>query len=391
GHSLDSSSLRSALQQHLPEYMVPSAFLVLEALPLSPNGKLDRTALPAPDASASHRTAHVTPRDEVEHQLARIWEELLEAPSVGVHDDFFELGGHSLLAVRLMARIRERFGQSLPVATLFQGATVEHLARQLRGGPTAKPTSTLVALNASGSRHPFFCVHPVGGGVLSYVALARALGEDQPFYALQAPGVDGDQLPLNRLEALAARHLESIREVQPHGPYLLGGWSFGGMVALEMARQLQEQGEQVALVALIDTYLPSAERAGTEPSDEELQALFLRDLARTAGQTAELPEEQLASLRRVFESHLRAGRHYTPRPHAGPLTLFRAAESPAGQATAPDRGFAALAAGGLDVEEVPGDHYSLLHQPHVRTLAERLAEHLERSTPMNKSKTGMAK
>ncbi|MFP2912481.1 alpha/beta fold hydrolase, partial [Pyxidicoccus sp. 3LFB2] len=363
----------------------------LDALPMSPTGKVDRKALPAPDAAAAGLDGYEAPRDELEARLVALWEELLGVQPVGVRSDFFELGGHSLLAAGLMARIHEQFGRSLPVATLFQGATVEHLARRLREEAVAPPDAPVVSLNAGGTRPPFFCVHAVGGGVLSYAALARALGPEQPFHALQAPGIDGAREPLASIEALAARHLETVRRLQPHGPYRLGGWSFGGVVALEMARQLQEQGEQVDTLALIDSHLPPARQDAPAPSAEDLQALFLRDLVRTREERATLAPEQLQPLRRVFDSHMQALRAYTPRSHAGRLLLLRAAEHLERERSTPDRGFAALATEGVDVEVVPGDHYTLLQPPQVEHLAKRLAEYLERNLVADPKKTGMAR
>ncbi len=388
--SLTVEELRAHLRQRLPEYMVPSAFCVLESLPLTPNGKVDRKALPAPDAASAGLDRYEAPRDELEARLVALWEEMLGVQPVGVRSDFFELGGHSLLAAGMMARIRERFGRALPVATLFQGATVELLARRLREEAVAPPDAPVVSLNTDGTRPPFFCVHAVGGDVLSYAALARALGPEQPFHALRAPGIDGAQEPMTSIEALAARHLETVRRLQPHGPYRLGGWSFGGVVALEMARQLQDQGARVDTLALIDSHLPPTRHDAPAPSAEDLQALFFRDLVRTSEERVTLASEQLQPLRRVFESHMMALRRYTPRTHVGRLLLFRAAEHLEREHSTSDRGFAALATAGVDVEVIPGDHYTLLQPPQVENLAKRLAEYLERSSAVDPNKTGMA-
>ncbi|HEY0737917.1 MAG TPA: amino acid adenylation domain-containing protein, partial [Herpetosiphonaceae bacterium] len=232
------STLREFLAQRLPDYMVPSAFVLLDALPRTPNGKLDRKLLPAPDGSASGPSAtFIAPRDTLELRLARIWEELLGVQPVGIRDNFFALGGHSLLVVRLMAQIQTQLGQKIPLATLFQEPTVEHLARTLRQWETQALATPLIALQPSGNQPPFFCVHAAGGSVLSYLELARLLGPDQPFYAFQAAGLDGEQPPHTQVETIAAAYLSALRAAQPHGPYRLGGWSFGGLVAYEMARQ----------------------------------------------------------------------------------------------------------------------------------------------------------
>ncbi|MCP4562897.1 MAG: non-ribosomal peptide synthetase, partial [Bosea sp.] len=193
---------------------------------------LGRRAIPVAEG------ADLAPRDTVELRLARIWEELLGVQPVGIRSDFFALGGHSLLAVRLMARIRQEFGRDLPLATLFQDRTVEHLAAQLRRQQGETDRRALVAMRSQGIRPPFFCVHPVGGNVLCYGDLARHLGSDQPFYGLQVPDCEGE-LFLTEIDEMARHYAAAVREVQPQGPYRLGGWSMGGVVAFEMARQLE--------------------------------------------------------------------------------------------------------------------------------------------------------
>ena len=230
--------------------MLPSAFVMLNSLPLTPNGKVDRRALLASGLTASgHGPEFISPRDLIEFQLAHIWADVLGVDRVGVRDNFFEIGGHSLLAVRLMARIQQCFGKELPLSTLFEGATVEHLASILRQQAEPPPWSPLVAIQPRGSNPAFFCVHPGGGNVLCYVGLARHLGPDQPFYAFQSRGLNGEQPICTRIEEMASIYIEAMRAVQPEGPYFLGGWSVGGVVAFEMARQLEAQGEQVALLA----------------------------------------------------------------------------------------------------------------------------------------------
>ncbi|MFP2934767.1 phosphopantetheine-binding protein, partial [Pyxidicoccus sp. 3LG] len=221
-----SESLRAHLKQHLPEYMVPAAFVSLTALPLNANGKVDRKALPAPQALEAPTAAYVAPRDALELLLARTWESVLGVQSVGVRSNFFELGGHSLLAVRLMAAVRQTTGRQLPLATLFQAPTVEQLALRLRREDSGV-WSPLVpfGLASTGSNAPFFCVHPVGGNVLAYAELARLLGPDQPFYGLEARGLDGTSAPLGTVEEMATEYVKALRTVQPSGPYFLGGWS----------------------------------------------------------------------------------------------------------------------------------------------------------------------
>jgi pimeloyl-ACP methyl ester carboxylesterase len=198
--------------------------------------------------------------DSVEEQLVEIWEELLAVRPIGVQDDFFELGGHSLLVVRLMSRIKRQMGKSLPLAAIFEGGTIEQLARRINREEALADWSPLVRLQAGGSERPFFLVHPVGGNVLSYGALVNHLGRERGYYGLQAHGLMEGQSPLKRVDEMATEYLAALRTVQPEGPYLLGGWSMGGVVAFEMARQLTAQEQQVELLALIDSKIPLGER-----------------------------------------------------------------------------------------------------------------------------------
>jgi amino acid adenylation domain-containing protein len=392
--------IKGYLRDRLPDYMVPPAFVLLPELPLNPSGKVDRRALPDPGMDA-----RMPPRDLVELELARLWEEVLDVHPVGVRDDFFDLGGHSLLAVRLMASIRERFGRELPLASLFRAATVEQLAALLRQGGEPLERRTLVEItaprpHAAGSAEPaLFCVHPAGGNVLCYMELARALGPDQPVYGLQlTDGMAGD------VEEMAARYVAAVREVQPRGPYSLGGWSAGGTIAFEMARQLAEAGEEVRLLALIDTPRPGID--GAWKADEiEMMVMFARDLAATYGQelpflvTAEYlrsidPEERiprvLAEARAIhlfppdlsqteaerlfgmFRAVQEAVGVYAPRLYPGRAVVFRASE------VRPDLdeafGWGDFAR--VEVERVEGDHYSILRAPQVEALARLLGSRL---------------
>ncbi len=405
---LDADALGAFVRERLPPLLVPSAFVVLDALPRTASGKVDRRALAAMDTVPSDpERGTVAPRDTVEERLVRIWEDLFSGHSVGVHDDFFELGGHSLLALRLAARIRAEFDHDLPVASVLRGRSVAALARLVRERPASR--SPLVALNTGGSRRPFFCVHPVGGGAFPYVALARALGNGRPFYALEARGLDGNGPPHARIEAMAAHYVDAVRSVQPEGPYVLGGWSMGGVVAFEMARLLEADEEEVALLALLDAgrtlvaptaegdtqddraLLPAFARSlGLAPDhlppsldafermDRDEQLAYVLDQGRRAGL---LPDGfDVTDLRRhldVFAANLEALRAYTPRTFSGRATLLEAAESPGSDAAIEATPWGALALGGVERDVVPGDHFSMLREPGVRALARTLAERLE--------------
>ncbi|WP_244237808.1 non-ribosomal peptide synthetase, partial [Corallococcus llansteffanensis] len=311
-HALDTALLRAFLQQRLPEYMVPSALVRLDVLPLTAQAKVDRKALPPPEAGASPSAdRYVAPRTPTEALLATLWAEVLRRDRVGVTEDFFALGGHSLLAVRLAAGIRARTGQSLPLAALFQAPTIEQLARFLGREPA--PTSSLVAIQRGGpSRRPFFLVHAVGGNVLGFAELARRLGPEQPVYGLQAQGLDGRLPPLESLDAMARHYVEALRAAQPHGPYRLGGWSLGAVIAGEMARHLHAAGEPVELLALIEPSPTSAARGAATEDDAALALHFAADLARTAGLPARLPPDVASAgpealLRHLHAEGLRAG------------------------------------------------------------------------------------
>ncbi|MCI0574921.1 MAG: thioesterase domain-containing protein, partial [Chloroflexi bacterium] len=261
GKQLAENEIRDFLRARLPEYMVPAAFVVLDTLPLTPNGKIDRQALPAPERSNLELAKTAVPaRDALELKLVRIWEEVLDVRPVGVNHNFFELGGHSLLAVRLMARIRQELTVELPLTTLFQSPTVQGLAAVLRQGEEMTITSSsLVPLQVGNEKkRPLFFVHPGGGNVFSYSDLVRYLGPEWSFYGFQARGIaDPKEAPHTRVETMAGYYLKLLRQVQPEGPYFLGGWSVGGVVAFEMAWQLQKQGHEVGLLALVDSPVPN--------------------------------------------------------------------------------------------------------------------------------------
>jgi thioesterase domain-containing protein len=342
--------------------------------------------------------------------MVEIWEEVLGLERAGVHDNFFERGGHSLLAVLLMARIEKRFGTPLPLASLFAAPTLEALAALLGPSASLSRRSPLVAIRPRGDREPFFAVHPVGGNVLCYLDLARQLAPEQPFYALQSPDPGaGAGLP-GSVEEMASHYLLELRRIQPRGPYRLGGWSMGGLVAFEMARQLEGEGEEVDLVALIDTLPPAVEPALSPVTEEELLAWFALDLARLLRPEGEIAPEELrrlaapgtldqvarlahaagllpedfgpAQMRPLFETfaaNLRASRAFARRSYSGSVSLFVSAETFSVHGPELLDGWAGSALGGAETSLLPGDHYGLLRQPHVERLAEELTARLAAS------------
>ncbi|MCY1015596.1 amino acid adenylation domain-containing protein [Pyxidicoccus sp. MSG2] len=402
--SVETVQLRAFLAERLPEYMVPSAIVVLTALPLTANAKVDRKALPAPEAPvAAH--AYVAPRTPMEQTLAALWAEVLRLERVGVTDNFFALGGHSLLAVRLMARLREHTGLTPPLSALFQAPTVEGLAKwaeQRKAGAVSTPNLVPLAAGTS-TRRPLFLVHGGGGSALAYTELARQLGGDRPIHGLSASGIDGGELPAASVEALARDYLAQVRAVQPRGPYLLGGWSFGGLVAYEMARLLQAAGERVEALAIIDSPAPTGQPhpepdtltrlAGfgrvlglswqALPLDvEHLRRLDVRSaLASVLEQARRAPSGapvlDLDVAERLLGVHERlhdAQRHYVPGgTYTGPTWLFKAATALEGHALPADLGWGPWLTEPPQVHEVPGDHYALMRAPHVRALAQTLA------------------
>jgi amino acid adenylation domain-containing protein len=412
GITLNHQELKDCLKEHLPDYMVPAAWIILDSLPLTPSGKVDRKALPVPDAHRSQEAkTFVSPRDNLELELVQIWEEVLNVRPIGVTENFFDIGGHSLLAVRLMALIQQQFRRELPLSTLFQGGTIEQLATLLRCDTPERPWSPLVGIQTAGSKLPLFCVHPIGGNVLGYVALGRYLSPDQPLYALQAPGIEGERQPYTKIPELAQYYVKTMQAFQPFGPYFLGGHSFGGLVAFEMAQQLQQQGQEVGLLAIMDTPAPIHGEA-PEPIDDArwlvkrsqvLERFFGKKISVDYAELQQLePEAQfnyfLEKLRRVNLIPPDAGQqmirrilevqkashaaliNYVSQPYSGKITLLRASEMVAEDSRGvfaqsfrqPALGWGELTTEPIEIHEVPGDHVTMLTEPHVQVLADKL-------------------
>ncbi len=415
GIAIDQQQLKDYLKEHLPDYMVPYVLIILDKLPLTPNGKVDRFALPAPLESLKAETK-IIPRDSLELELARIWEEVLNVGSIGVTENFFDLGGHSLLAVRLMALIQQQFGQELPLSTLFKNGTIEQLAIILRSKTPAEAWSPLVAVQTIGSKPPLFCVHPIGGNVLGYIALGRYLSPEQPLYGLQAPGVEGQIKPYTQIPELAKFYIEALQTVQPSGPYFLGGHSFGGLVAFEMAQQLHSLGQEIGLLAIIDTPAPIRGKV-TETIDDArwlvkrsqvLERFFGKKLGVDYAELISLEAEAqfnyfLEKLRRVNLIPPDAGHdmirriievqkasyqaliNYVPHCYPGKITLVRTSEVLVSDSSGvfaqsfrePDYSWGELTTQPIEIHRVPGDHVTMLAEPHVKVLAERLKSFLD--------------
>jgi len=408
-HAPSVSELRDFLRKKLPHYMIPSGFVFLDNLPLTPNGKVDRRALPAPDRTRSEsESGFVAPRDAVELELAEVWGLILGTHPVGVRDNFFDLGGQSLLAARLFAEIQNMFGKSLPLATLFQAPTIEQLANILRQEEWLPSWSSLVAIQPNGSKRPFFCVHAHGGNVLIFNDLARRLGTDQPFYGLQAQGLDGQQTRHTRIEEMAAHYLNEIKTVQPEGPYFLGGYCFGGRVAFEMAQQLHAQGKRVALLAMIDSYapgylklLPWIERKVRQRFAYHwgnLARLGLRERLDYFLEKGKVVRVRIGTRIKniISEAYLGMGiplppalqqvhqqkrlvPEYVPGIYPGKITVFSPTKGAESYYHDLHMGWGRFAAEGLEIHAIPGSFSRIVLEPCVGELAERLAKCIEKA------------
>jgi len=359
----------------------------------------------------------VAPQNSIEIQLTKIWEQLLEIEPISVKDNFFELGGDSLLALRLFTQIEQTFGKNLSLSTLLEAPTVEQLASVLSRETESVAWSALVPIQSSGSKPPFFCVHGNGANVLIFKDLAHQLGSEQPFYGLQARGVDGKQEPLSRIEDMAAFYIQEIRTLQPEGPYFLGGYSSGGLVAFEMARQLQQQGEKVAFLGLLDSFVPSAFkpvsfqerlarhwrnlfRFGPKHPLKMIKQSYRRGYFRSASRLYQSLGQSWfdwhPKIKRKYVTICirRAVKEFVPQFYPGQVTLFRACEPPMGwyyygkdfptpddwYDRDPQHGWGAVAGAGVEVYDIPGDHGSIVKDPErVKILAAQLQTCLDQA------------
>ncbi|MEH2064608.1 MAG: amino acid adenylation domain-containing protein [Nostoc sp.] len=419
GETFGSEQLLTFLQQKLPEHFLPSAFVIVDSLPLNANGQVDRKALPALNLTNSKiEKIFATAENPLQLQLTKIWENVLGVHPIAIKDNFFDLGGHSLLAVRLFSEIEKIAGKNLALSILLQAPTIEQLANILEreksskssvaATPTADiksetsiPWSSLVPIQPNGSKPPFFCVHGLGGEVLRFRELAVHLGSDQPFYGLQPKGLDGKQLPYTRIDKMAAYYIQQIQTIQPHEPYLLGGYSSGGIIAYEMARQLAIQGKKVALLVLFDTYgsrnIESAPlQKPTSRNWKSLLAIASNYVIKQVKGNTERLKYQIKEIlwRIVFHFHLILGRplpysnrkymveestrqalrKYVLQVYSGKATVFRTEDGLViGQREADTQmGWGKLALGGVDIYDIFGIHNSVFKEPHVRFVSEKM-------------------
>lgn len=401
------AELRRFLKSKLPDYMLPAVWVEIDAFPLTPNGKIDRRALPEPGAVTPDAGDLTPPPTHWQSRLRAAWEETLGHKSFGPDDNFFEIGGHSLLAVKLMFQIEKVVGRKLPVQILFQAPTLEKLAELISQQDASAPGACLVEIQPRGVRRPIFWLHTLGGGggggLFTYRKLALRLGPDQPSYGFVAPVP-----PLTTIEAMAARYVEEMRAVQPNGPYQLGGYCFGGVVAFEMVRQLEAQGEEASVLALLDSSPPDAAGRLSQPSLKLARHFLrtapvwlagvakggLRPLARTLVAAAEglkrkwrqpKLEEVLdmthypADYKNYARVHWDALMRYVPQPIRGRVVLFKTEECHPLRLDGRDE-WRKLAPNGMEVRRVPGKHEQILEEPHVQFLAGQLKELMANST-----------
>jgi amino acid adenylation domain-containing protein len=378
---------RHYLKERLPDVMIPASFTILATLPLTPNGKIDYQALPAPDGSRQvSETRMAPPRDDLETQLVQIWQEVLGVQPIGIRDSFFELGGHSLLAVRLMSQIERVIGVRLHLATLFQGPTIEQQAKivQDKDGEI----SLLIPIQPNGSKHPFFCVPGGGDNAFIFTDLAHHLGPDQPFYAFRFSRRKAEQTGDDWIKDMAAQYIQEMKTLQPEGPYLLGGYCFGGPIAFEMAQQLQAQGQPVGLVAIFESYRPgSTHLPGFLPRLRHHLKRFWQlnpkrkwayILTRVKARFLKLSRKLNPNFGRSMSQAL-GQTTYAPQRYPGRLILFQAAERNPELYYDPYMGWGRLASGGIDVYAIPGTHIDAYKEPNVQTWAEQMKQCLDQA------------
>jgi amino acid adenylation domain-containing protein len=388
GANIELAAIEAHVRDRLPQYLRPAHISIVGELPLTPSGKVDERELAKATPIAGRRDRRfVPPRSAIELQVAQVWEELLQRRPVGVLDNFFELGGDSLRAAAMLARIERCCGLELSVAQLMAGPTVSQIAQSLGQVRAGASWSPLVPLQVASSRRPFYFVHPAGGNVLCYLQLAECLGPDQPVYGVQAAGVDGVLPPGESIEAMAQDYVQAIRAQQPQGPYAIGGWSLGGTLAYEMARQFHAIGETVAPLVIIDMGISYSFRVlGTLfPNDEGGLTGLLRDgaeksLAWFRKQTQatqivppEATERQAARIQQTFHANICALMDYRPGPYPGEMMLFLGNEKLVRCRRQPADEFRELGCQ-VELHSVTGNHLTIVEQPHIGQIADAIRD-----------------
>jgi len=403
--SVEPTTLRQALADQLPDYMVPAAVVVLHALPLTSNGKLDRVALPVP---AFTPTSSRTPRTPQEEILCTLFAEVLGLEHIGIDDSFFELGGHSLLAIRLISRIRSTLGVELTIRSLFEAPTVGTLTQRLDGYHTADTLVVLLPLRSHGSRPPLFCLHPAGGLSWPYAALLRHLPSEQPLYGLQSRSFTHFDWSPSTIDMMAADYLQEIQVVQPKGPYYLLGWSLGAALAHAIATQLQDQNESVPLLAMLDYYPPTQDIDLTESTDQDIFTTLIRTLLdepdeldhevisvssfkerlRQANHPmASLDDSIVQAIVRQFRTASHLLKSFSPRPFHGDLLFFRATLSAKESPEQSPEAWHPYIHGRIEVHDIACLHEKMMHPEPLAQISSILTAALNATLPITPSST----
>ena len=371
-HDALSGQAREHMSSKLPAHMIPMAFVVMEELPLTANGKVNKRVLPPPTRKTNAMKAqYVAPRDNLEQIIAGIWSDLLDVDRVGVRDNFFELGGHSLIGIQLFAAIKNQLGKELPLKTLFAAHTVAAQARMIKDQGWSNSWQNLSAIQPEGSKTPFFAVHVDEANYF----IPKAWGTDQPFYAFFHQGEDGHRILHTEVKDIARHFIQELRQVRPHGPYLLGGYSFGGIIAFEMAQQLSAIGESVPLLALFDTYDP-VQYIKVMKQESKFYDVIKKPIMRAIASYFLKRNKPIPGKLRHFyiiDTYDEAIRKYEPRSYKGSITVLKtkssAGEDHLGWKSWSDQ---------VDVKLLPGNHYSIVKEPHVYDLAKALYSSIEK-------------
>jgi amino acid adenylation domain-containing protein len=401
---------KQGLKDILPSYMVPGQLVALKKLPLTPNGKIDKAELPKPETATNDEKVKIMPRTDVEKRISTIWANALGLESVGLYDDFFELGGHSLIAVQVMYEIEKETGIRLPLATLFNSSTVEEISLLLGMDSKAITWDSLVPIKPHGTKPPLYIVHGAGLNVLIFNALAKNMDPDQPVYGLQAKGLNGVDEPLEKIEDMATYYISEILNQNPDGPYSLAGYSFGGIIAFEMAKQLKAMGKQVNTLAMFDTYAYQSDR--TDPLFKKIiyrsayfvkESLFTLSLLaknpkRTFEYKSEMVKRRLTQLywklkygkehkqegffgydNSIDEKNQEAWENYILTPYDGKIELFRAKERTFYMEDFEYLGWRPYALGGVNIHEMEGEHNYIFAPPNDKIFARILQNCLNNS------------
>ena len=406
--------LRVFMLKSLPEYMIPSVFVFLDKIPLTPNRKIDRNALPHPESKVEENTSYEPPKDTIEKQLVEIWEEVLGVHPIGIHDNFFELGGHSLLAMKLLLQIQKKINGSIVLSDIYQALTIEGFAGKLRNEELLHNISPIVCIQPGSSNKefpPLFFIHVLGHGLKFCKPMIKYLGSDLPVYGLSIQLLDQQPHVENRIEDWARFYILQVKQIQPSGPYLFVGFSNGGIIAFEMAKQMRESGEDVRLVAILDTILPKTfTKIGLARSVKERYKKWRRQgsyyfIRQVLQRTYYVWREKITHwyFRRILwyykvtgrsgemtidlkeyvtwsENH-EASKRYNPAPYAGKVILFKSDHTlhEVDNIKDPQLGWGEVSLGGVEIIHCPGNHLGMLVDPHVETLAKKLRQSIDRA------------